>query len=251
MTRHELTPLPPRWRFPTCAPGRRAVRRATLAILSAGILASASASAVAGDRTRVLPERLTVYADVVDVRPVYQDVRRSEPLRQECWIEERRHVVREGTVHRVERHDPYRGSSYRERRGSTGDTLIGGVIGGVVGNQIGRNSSRGGRAGATIAGAIVGSAVANEASARASRHRDERYGNEHHRREHHYRQPARTVYETRPVERCRTVETARSERRLQHYDVTYRYEGHRYVTRLPRDPGPTLELEVTVRPARH
>ena len=249
MTRHDPNSLSPR-RHPTPARGRplgQAARRVTVALLSAGLLASASVSAVAGDRTRVRPERLTVYADVIDVRPVYQDVRRSEPLRQECWIEERRHVVREGPVRRVERRDPYRGS-YRERRGSAGDALVGGVIGGVVGNQLGRNSSRGARAGATIAGAIIGSAVANEASASASRHRNERYGHDRHDR---YRQPARTVHETRPVERCRTVETARSERRLQHYDVTYRYEGRRYVTRLPRDPGSSLELEVTVRPARH
>ena len=235
MTTHDSKPLASR---PSPSRPRRSAGVRARAAACAVALVAVSTSAVAVDRVR--PERLTVYADVIDVRPVYREARHREP-RRECWIEEQRHVVREGPVRRIERHDTYR-DTYREKRGGTGDVLVGGVIGGVIGNQLGRNSSRGGRTGATIAGAIVGSAVANEASARTSRHRREpRY---------HYREP-RTVYETRPVERCRTVETSRSEQRLQHYDVTYRYEGRRYTTRLRRDPGPTLELEVTVRPARH
>ena len=219
--------------------GARGPMAAALAL--AGVLASVPAAEA---RDRVRAERLTVYADVVDVRPVYREARISErPARQECWIEEQRTVVREAHS----RHPAYRGS-YREpyrshRRHGGGDALVGGVIGGVVGNQLGRNSSRGGRAGATIAGAIIGSAVVNEASARSSRHRRDPYRHEVPR--------TTTVYETRPVERCRTVETRRSEQRLQHYDVTYRYDGRTYTTRLPRDPGATLELEVTVRPARH
>lgn len=232
MTTHDPRPSVPHPSAARPARPRRVSAALVRAAAAALALATLSASAFASDRVRVRPERLTVYADVIDVRPVYREVRRSEP-RRECWIEERRHVVREGPVHRIERHETRRG---------TGDALVGGVIGGVIGNQLGRNAGRGGRAGATIAGAIVGSAVANEASANAARHR----------RERHYRhETPRTVYETHPVERCRTIDTARSQQRLQHYDVTYRYEGRRYVTRLPRDPGPTLELEVTVRPARH
>ena len=109
-----------------------------------------------------------------------------------------------------------------------------GLVGGIVGNQLARRGSGGERAGATIAGAIVGSVVGNEASAGSARHRHRRHS------------APRTVYETRPVERCRTVEGSRAERRLQHYDVTYAYEGRTYTTRLPRDPGPTLELNVTL-----
>lgn len=196
------------------------------AVTAVATLAPSAASA----RERVRSERLVVLADVIDVRPVYRNVRHSEP-RRECWTEEVRHVVREGHGGRGAR-DGHRGS------GDSG-AIVGGLIGGVVGNQLGRRGSSGERAGATIAGAIVGSVVGNEASAGSSRHR-------RHRR---YEAP-RTVYETRPVERCRTVERSRSERRLQHYDVTYAYEGRTYTTRLPRDPGPTLELNVTLTPAR-
>lgn len=213
-------------------PFRRSARRgARPALLATALLVGGAAGAIASPeasaRERVRAERLTVYAEVVDVRPVYREVRRTEPTR-ECWTEERRTVVREGGV----------SHGHRERRRSGGDALVGGVIGGVIGNQLGRGASRGGRAGATIAGAIVGSAIANEASAGSARHR------------RHRPAPSHTVYETRPVERCRTVEVTRSEERLQHYDVTYRYDGRTYTTRLPRDPGSTIELNVTLTPAR-
>lgn len=203
-------------------------KNALTALLLAGVLAGAAGPATARDRVR--PERLTVYADVIDVRPVYRQVRRSEP-RRECWIEEQEYVVREGAAYR----EPHRDGG----RHGGGDALVGGVIGGVIGNQLGRGSSRGGRAGATIAGAIIGGAVANEVSAGSARHR----------RPHRHQAP-RTVYETREVERCRSVERTRSEERLQHYDVTYRYDGRTFTTRLPRDPGPRLELNVALTPAR-
>ena len=228
-----MTYRPPR-PVPERRSARAATRRPATALLIALLGAAVALPAAASDRVRA--ERFTVYADVVDVRPVYREARYSEP-RRECWTEEVRTVVREGYVeHRVD-HD----GGYREHRRGNGEAVVGGLIGGVVGNQLGRNASRGGRAGATIAGAIVGSAIANEASAGATRHRRDRY-------ERHV--VPRTVYETRPVERCRTVETSRSERRLQHYDVTYRYEGRTFTTRLPRDPGPRLELNLELTPAR-
>ena len=206
----------------------RPVLPALLLAAAVGALAPGAADA----RDRVRPERLTVLADVVDVRPVYRQVRYSEP-RRECWTEEVRHVVREGYVDHRGGHG-YSGHGYS----NDGRAVVGGLVGGIVGNQIARRGSRGERAGATIAGAIVGSVIGNETSAGSARHRDRRHV------------VPRTVHETRPVERCRTVERSRAERRLQHYDVTYAYEGRTYTTRLPRDPGPTLELNVTLTPAR-
>jgi len=213
-------------------PARSGVRLP--ALLLAATLGAVAFAGAATAREHVRPERLTVYADVLDVRPVYEEVSYFGPTR-ECWTEEVRHVVREDYARP---HRAYRDGHPRERRG--GEAIVGGLIGGVVGNQLGRNSSRGTRAGATIAGAIIGSAVANETSAANARHR---------RHAPRYHAP-RTVYETRPVERCREVESSRAERRLQHYDVTYRYDGRTYTTRLPRDPGAELELNVTLTPAR-
>ena len=214
---------------------RAVARAAALAAALAAAVGAALLPAAAEARDRVRPERISVLADVIEVRPVYREVRVGAP-RRECWIEEQRTVVRETPARGVHRHR-------HDRRSGGADALVGGVIGGVVGNQLGRDAGRGGRAGATIAGAIIGSTIANEAAAGSARHR------RHH--DTHTLHETRTVYETRPIERCRTVDGAHSQRRLQHYDVTYRYDGRLFVTRLPRDPGSTLELEVTVRPARH
>lgn len=202
-------------------------RLPTALALVASLSATALAPAVAQADRRVPTERFTVYADVIDVRPVYREVRYREP-RRECWTEQESYVVEEYG----------RGARHGHRRGTGADVLAGGVIGGVIGNQLGRGASDGARAGATIAGAIIGSAVASETSAGSARHRRHRH------------RPRAIVRETRPVERCRTVENTRYEERLQHYDVTYRYEGRTFTTRLPRDPGRRLELQVTVAPAR-
>lgn len=183
-------------------------------------------------------DAFTVYAEVVEVRPVYSEYRSREP-REECWIEVERHAVREGRV-------GYSSGAVREQRhsrGSTGDALVGGVIGGVIGNQLGRNSNRSARTGATVAGAVIGSVIANEASASSSRHR------RHREPRHSPRHAPRTVYETREVERCRTVETLREQRRIQHYDVTYTYEGRTFTTRQPRDPGRRIKLLLSLTPA--
>ena len=190
-------------------------------------------TASASDR-RVATERFTEYADVVDVRPVYKNIRVSEP-RQECWTETRRHIVGYESP-RYEHHEAYRS----ERRHSSSGAVVGGLIGGVVGNQLGRGHSSSSRTGATIAGAIIGGAVGNEASGEVLRHR----------RPQTVRRQGAPIYETEEVERCKQVAESRLEQRVQHYDVTYRYKGRTFTTRMRRDPGSQIELQVNVSPAR-
>jgi uncharacterized protein YcfJ len=111
------------------------------------------------------------------------------------------------------------------RRNNAGGALIGAVIGGVVGNQFG--SGRGNDA-ATVAGSLLGAAIGSESARNRARE---------------------TVrYET-PVERCETVITEREEERIDGYQVVYRYNGQRYSTRMPYDPGDRLRVRVDVRPA--
>jgi uncharacterized protein YcfJ len=97
--------------------------------------------------------------------------------------------------------------------------VIGGIAGGLIGHQIGSGS---GNTAATIAGTLGGAAVGNEVARRS--------GGE------------------RTVERCRTV--GGYDERVVGYDVTYRFQGREFVTRLPYDPGPDLPVHVTVAPAR-
>lgn len=78
------------------------------------------------------------YAQVLNVAPIYEDVRVPRPV-ESCEAYER-----------VERVRPQ----------GAGGTVLGAIIGGVVGNQVGSGS---GRRAATVAGAVAGGAIGREA----------------------------------------------------------------------------------------
>ena len=96
--------------------------------------------------------------------------------------------------------------------------LIGAIAGGVLGHQIGGGI---GQAVATGLGAVAGSAIGNQVEAN--------------------NMPGAEV----PVRRCQTLN--RVESRVVGYDVMYDYAGQRYSTRMARDPGKRMAIEV--RPA--
>lgn len=102
---------------------------------------------------------------------------------------------------------------------SSGEGLIAGsIIGGVIGNQAfhgrGRNS-------ATIAGTVIGAMVGHALAS------DDEKGS------------YRTV-----EERCDIRRGYREEERVVGYDVTYRYCGKLYTTRMDHDPGDWIRLRV-------
>ncbi|MEM1175817.1 MAG: glycine zipper 2TM domain-containing protein [Pseudomonadota bacterium] len=117
-------------------------------------------------------------------------------------------------------------TEHRGRQRDAGGALVGAIIGGVVGNQFG--SGRGNDA-ATVAGALIGAAAGGNANGKG--HRE-------------------VVRYERPVERCETTITETQEERIDGYRVVYRYNGQRYSTRMPFDPGERLRVRVDVRPAR-
>jgi uncharacterized protein YcfJ len=84
-----------------------------------------------------------VYADVLRVDPIYENVRVNQP-REECYDAE---------VNR---------STGRYDNTATG-TIVGALIGGALGNQVGKGS---GRTAATVAGVVVGGAVGREVDAK-------------------------------------------------------------------------------------
>ena len=110
-------------------------------------------------------------------------------------------------------------------KGTAAGTLFGAVVGGVIGHQFG--SGRGNDA-ATVAGTLIGAAIGNDAS-----------------RKGHSEQ----VRYERPVERCSTTIRETEEERIDGYRVLYRYNGQKYSTRMPYDPGQKLRVRVDVRPA--
>jgi uncharacterized protein YcfJ len=114
----------------------------------------------------------------------------------------------------------------RHRPGVGASTLIGAVIGGVVGHQFG--SGRGNDA-ATVAGTVVGAAIGNDVGKR--------------------RHPRSDLQYSRPVERCTTTMREHEEERIDGYRVVYHYNGQKYSTRMPYDPGREIRVRVDVRPA--
>jgi len=151
------------------------------------------------------------YARVVDVDPIARQVRVDTP-RRECYPETR-----------------FREEGRRGYRGTAGASILGAVIGAGIGNTIGRGDGRGI---ATVAGAIIGSAVGHDIGDQRRRYEDD--------------SPARTVAYTE--ERCEVRYETSYQQRIEGYRVTYEYNGQRYVTQLPYDPGKRIRVRVNVEP---
>jgi uncharacterized protein YcfJ len=177
-------------------------------------MAVAAQSAVAGPYNGRFDrdfDRDFAYARVVDVDPIVNRIRVSVPT-QQCWNESR-----------------YQEGGYRTRSSNVnGATLVGGLLGAVVGSQFGHGD---GRRAATVAGAALGAVVGNQSAAK--RRDDNRYD-----------EPR--GYD---VERCETRHEERYEERIEGYRVSYVFDGRRYTTQMPYDPGDRIRIRVNVRPA--
>lgn len=116
--------------------------------------------------------------------------------------------------------------TYRDDRGySATPTIVGAIIGGALGNAVGhhkRNKQVG-----TVVGAVLGGSIGHDVGRRNRGDDDIRYG-------------------TRQV--CTVVHQEHQEDRLVGYQVTYRYGGETYSTRLDHDPGDMLRVRVHVTP---
>jgi uncharacterized protein YcfJ len=112
--------------------------------------------------------------------------------------------------------------------GRAGKTLFGAIVGGVIGHQFGSGH---GNDAATVAGSIIGAAIGNSAA-----RNDPAY---------------HTTRHTRPVRHCETNYQSHEEERIDGYDVVYAYNGRRYATRTPYDPGKRIRIRVDVRPASY
>ncbi len=110
--------------------------------------------------------------------------------------------------------------------GKAGKTIFGAILGGVIGHQFG--SGRGNDA-ATIAGALIGAGIGSNAASNAPTYPTTRY--------------------SRAVRRCETTYQSHEEERIDGYEVIYSYNGRKYATRTPYDPGKRIRIRVDVRPA--
>ena len=173
-------------------------------------VAAGSDVATAADRGAARPNIHHAYATVTDVQPIVRVVQVSTP-RTTCWDE------------------PVRQQARIPRYRSFTPAVVGGILGGLVGNQFGSGS---GQTAMTIAGSLLGASVGRDASYRNTRHRRNR---------------STSIVES--VERrCEVEEIRHEEERIEGFNVTYRFQGREYVTRMKSDPGPEIRVRVRVQP---
>jgi uncharacterized protein YcfJ len=104
-----------------------------------------------------------------------------------------------------------------------GGIAIGAVVGGVLGNQVGKGH---GKEAATAAGAVAGAMVGNSVANNG--------------------QQPQYVESQREVRSCRQVVDVQN--RLTGYRVNYEYRGQQYTTVMHENPGPNLQVRVSVEP---
>ena len=102
-----------------------------------------------------------------------------------------------------------------------GGALIGGVAGALLGNQVGKGH---GREAATALGAVIGAFGGDGMANGGPRYQEV----------------------PREVTSCRTVADVQA--RLTGYRVAYEYHGQQYTTFLHEQPGPELQVRVSVDP---
>lgn len=164
------------------------------------------------------------YARVLSAEPITRRIRVTQP-RRECF-EETRYA------------EPRDARGYDDRGGygghpqAAGGIIAGGLIGALIGSQFGHGD---GRRAATAAGALIGSAIGHDAASRQAE-RDPGPAQDY---------AAERAY---TVHHCDVRYDETWEERIEAYRVTYEYNGRRYSTQLPYDPGPQLRINVMVQP---
>jgi len=111
----------------------------------------------------------------------------------------------------------------RTGRHDYGGAVLGGVAGALVGNQVGRGH---GREAATAVGAVVGAFAGDRMG---NRDRWDQYDEV-----------------PREVTTCRTVSEAQT--RIVGYQVNYEFRGQQFSTLMRENPGPYLQVRVSVDP---
>jgi len=111
-----------------------------------------------------------------------------------------------------------------ESRRGYGGAVIGGVAGAVLGNQFGKGH---GREAATALGAVVGAFTGD------------RMANRDYDGDRYEQVP-------RQVQTCQTVNEL--QQRLTGFQVSYEYRGQTFTAVMPQDPGPRLQVRVSVDP---
>ena len=185
----------------------------TIKLILLAAVMTVSSTAFAGNKHRDKGHHSNhkqfVYGKVINVTPVYREIRVTHPVK-ECWSEPVRHT-----------------NKTRRIKASAGNTLAGGLIGGIIGHQFGKGR---GKKLATAVGTIIGAQLGHDAD-----------------RGYYVRKASNDSY-TRYEDHCETQNHVSYEEVVDSYNVSYRYKGSRYQTNMPYDPGKKIKLKISVEP---
>lgn len=156
-------------------------------------------------------EGRATWAKVTHVEPITKTFTERVP-RESCWQEQVRYEVPVG-------------GGYE----SATPALLGTLIGAAIGNSLGHSHHKSNRNIKTVAGGLIGASIGADIGRRHSG-------------------PQGTRVEYRDEERCEVSYDTRYEERVVGYDVSYRYRGETYRTRMDYDPGKKIQVNVKVRP---
>lgn len=184
----------------------------TLQNFVASLLVVCAFPALADHKNDRYPKHQYDFAKVVDVRPIIEIVQVPEEQRV-CHVQPVQRRVAENR--------------------SPGPAIFGAILGGVIGNQLSRGHGNrhhhrhdNNRAAATLAGAAIGGAVASEIQ--------------------YSKYPVR--YYTENVQVCNFETSWRSEERVVAWDVSWKYRGRIYHSRMDEPPGDRIRVRVNVNP---
>lgn len=177
-------------------------------IISASLMLLGMAAGVAEAGPRHDYNSHSDYAKVTHVEPIVVQHERRVPHRQ-CWEEE----------------VSYQEPGSRHRNSYTGP-ILGSVIGGAIGNELGHSNTN--KKVGTVVGAILGASIGHDVT-----------------RKHAYDE-GRVRYRTET--RCNVSHDIEYYERVTGYNVTYRYNGRTYQTRMDHDPGRRIRVRVNVVP---
>lgn len=114
---------------------------------------------------------------------------------------------------------------YREvpEHRSKAPQIVGAILGGIIGNQFGGGS---GQDAMTLAGATLGHAIAKDSQRRKNPQK----------------------FYASLEDRCGINTEWKESRVVLGWDVTYEYQGVQYLTRMAKEPGDQIQVQVNVEP---
>ncbi len=174
------------------------------------------------------------HARVLHAEPVYRYVTIRKPHRVCTPIRHQRHHSPGQRNHRQIHRQTHR-QAHRQNHRSNGAVFVGGAVKGAIGREVTK----------PINGSNTGRTAANDTE-RRQRPTDRSYLRHVPNTRYDAHQPRHNQH--RSGQRCTTTTHTSREKRIDGYDVTYVYNGHKFHTRTLHHPGHHIGIRISLAP---